>query len=191
MTAEIESMIERVRGGQTLAYADVVRRYQADVWQVVAASWQVLRGPRPCMAVVDDLVQQVFVDAYLHLDQYRAGSDFGAWIKTIARNRVRQELRSRSREQQRLAVYGRLLEERLDDHAAAERHAADYREALEHCTAELTDRAARVLHQRYAESLTFEQIAVGESSTAEAIRKVLTRTLLALRDCIQARLAQA
>lgn len=188
---KVDTIINEIQAGQTDAFQEIVREYQRDVWQVVVAVWRAL-GPQPqSLAVVEDLAQQVFVDAFIHLEQFQRGSDFRAWIKTIARNRVRQEVRSRSREQQRVLVYAQHLEQRLLDDGRASSHEEEFREALEQCTEELTDRAARIIRQRYEESLTFEQIAVQEASTANAVRKLFARALLNLKECIQTRLAQA
>jgi len=43
------------------------------------------------------------------LDHFERGPDFGLWIKEIARNRVRQEMRSLVREERRLAVHRKHL----------------------------------------------------------------------------------
>jgi len=186
---DTEPLIDRVLSGDTAAYEGIVRSHQQAVWQVVAAAWRMLAGHNGSRTLLEELVQQVFVDAFFHLEQHRRGSDFAAWLKAIARNRVRQELRRRCREDQRLAAYGQYLQKRLDDAAAAVRHEAEYQDALRQCSEELPDRARRMLTRRYADALTFEAIAAQEASTAEAVRKVLTRTLLLLKNCIQARLA--
>jgi DNA-directed RNA polymerase specialized sigma24 family protein len=58
-------------------------------------------------------VQQAFIDAYTHLHKYQLGTDFGAWIRTVTRNRLRKEYRTATREEQRLMVYREQLVERL------------------------------------------------------------------------------
>ncbi len=182
--SEADAIIEKVRSGQTEAYAQIVQLYQKDVWRVVAAMLHRMETSR-------DVVQQVFVDAFMHLDQYQFGRDFGAWIKAIARNRVRQELRTGIRETQKLARYREQLRDRLQDEPAAERHDEAYLEALKRCREQLPDHAARVLALRYVEAQSFAAIAEREGGTAEAIQKMLSRIRLGLRTCIEARLAQA
>lgn len=187
----LDTILDEIQAGNTDAFQEIVREYQRDIWQVVVAAWRAL-GPQPqSLTVVEDLAQQVFVDVFLHLEQFQRGTDFRAWIKAIARNRVRQEVRGRCREQQRVLAYARHLEQRLADDGRASGQEEEYREALERCTEELTERAARIIRQRYEDSLTFEEIAAREASTANAVRKLFTRALLSLRECIQTRLAQA
>jgi RNA polymerase sigma factor (sigma-70 family) len=55
----------------------------------------------------EDLVQQTFVKAFMSLDNYQTGRDFGAWLRTIARNLLRNELRRRGREDKNLSRYSR------------------------------------------------------------------------------------
>ncbi|HYE97862.1 MAG TPA: sigma-70 family RNA polymerase sigma factor [Planctomycetota bacterium] len=181
--AEIDRLIARVRAGEVPVYAEIVRACQADVWRVVVG---MLRDGR----AAEDLVQQAFVNAYEHLDRYRPGADFGAWIKAIARNLVRLELRSRAREDRRLAAYHDLVEARLDD-PAAEARDAEMGEALRRCRELVPPPAAEALSLRYDQGRDFEDVARSLGRTVEATRQLLARVRAALRDCIQKRLAQS
>ena len=52
-------------------------------------------GVRP--ESVDDIAQETFVIAYRKLTMFERGTNFGAWLRTIARNLVRNELRRQGR----------------------------------------------------------------------------------------------
>src|ERR1041384_2903274 len=95
---EVDTIVIRVLGGEIDAYEEIVRAFQQEVWKVVAAMLFNVEK-------TEDLVQQTFINAYQHLHRYERGRDFGAWLKEIARNQVRQEIRGSSREQRRLEVY--------------------------------------------------------------------------------------
>ena len=179
---EVDLLVRRVRSGEIEAFAEIVRRFEQPVWRVVAALLQNFEESR-------EVMQQVFVDAYLHLDQYRLGQDFGAWIKAIARNRVRQELRRLSRETKHLAVYREHLLERMHDEDS-DRHEQAYLEALDACREKLPEHSARVVRLRYTEGKTFDQIAAELDTTKTAVEKLLSRVRLALRDCVETRLAE-
>jgi len=181
---DVDSLVRKVRGGEVEAYAEIVRRFEQPVWRVVAAMLQNLEESR-------EIMQQVFVTAYTKLDQYELGRDFGVWIKAIARNCVRKELRRLSRESSRLAVYREHVVQRLRDEAAADRHEEALLEALEKCRRQLSERSADALDQRYVEGKRFEQIARRLKTTTVAVEKLLSRARIALRDCIQARLSEA
>lgn len=172
------SRVGRILRGETDLFADLVREHQEAVWKVVSAMAGDFKS-------AEEIVHQAFVNAYLHLDQFDRAADFGAWIKGIARNLVRHELRSRLREGRLLELYrDRLSEEpeRRDDRAA---------EALRDCRQKLPDRGAEAIDLRYAQALGFEEIAARLGKTVDAARQHLLRLRLLLRDCIQKRLAES
>jgi RNA polymerase sigma-70 factor, ECF subfamily len=182
MGMDVDQIVARVRAGRTDAYAEIVALYQDEVWRIVAR----LLADRDASS---DLVQQVFIDAYFHLDQYRLGTDFGAWLRSIARNRVRREARSAARASRRLEAYRRLLLERLGDHPAADRQERALLEALKECQEKLTRQAAHVLDLRYSRGLGFEAIAAEVESTGAGVQRMISRIRLQLRDCIKAKVA--
>src|SRR4051812_23087587 len=142
-TPEADRIVEQVLAGDTQAFAGLVHLYQDSVWRVAAA---LLRD----RDASENLVQQVFVDAYLHLDQYEPGTDFGAWIRTVARNRLRKELRTASREDGRLAASRERLAERLRAEAGDRHDDADaYLAALRGCREALPPRDAALIQLRY------------------------------------------
>ena len=139
---EADRIVEEVLTGDTEAFAGLVRLFQESVWRIAAA---MLRD----RDATENLVQQVFVDAYLHLDQYELGTDFGAWIRTVARNRLRKELRTAAREDRRLAHFRERLAERLRDEASDRTDDSDaYMAALRGCRQLLTTRDPALLKQR-------------------------------------------
>ena len=179
-----DSVIDRVRAGDVDAYAEVVRTHQTDVWRVVA--WALRDGQ-----AAEDLVQQVFVDAYVKLERYETGRDLGAWLRGIARNRVREELRRRAREDRRMEAYCRHVEARLGDAERAEREQEAMRAALAACREGLAETAREALVMRYERSLGFEEIARALDRTVAATRQLLQRTRLSLRSCIEGRLGRS
>ncbi|MDY3552816.1 sigma-70 family RNA polymerase sigma factor [Gemmata sp. JC717] len=181
-TPEADRIVADVLAGHTPAFAALVRLYQESVWRIAAA---LLRD----RDATENIVQQVFVDAYFHLDQYALGTDFGAWIRTVARNRLRKELRTAGREDRRLAVYRERLAERLRAESAAHRDDSDaYVVALRGCRELLTPREAAVLALRYERGLSFEAIASKQGQTPEAVQRMISRIRCRLRDCIQTKL---
>src|SRR5262249_32006234 len=132
-TPEADRVVAEVLAGETQAFADLVRMYQETVWRIAAA---LLRD----RDATENLVQQVFVDAYFHLDQYAPGTDFGAWIRTVARNRLRKELRTAGREDRRLATYRERLAERLRAESGHRDDSDAYVAALRGCREQLPPR---------------------------------------------------
>jgi RNA polymerase sigma-70 factor (ECF subfamily) len=181
-TPEADRIVAEVLAGDTRAFAGLVRLYQQTVWRIVAA---LLRD----RDATEGLVQQVFVDAYFHLDQYAPGTDFGAWIRTIARNALRKELRTAAREDRRLATYRRRLAERLRAEGAGARDdSAAYVAALRGCRQTLPPRDAELVNMRYENGMSFEEIAKAQGQTPEAVQRMISRIRFRLRECIQTRL---
>lgn len=181
-TPEADRIVAEVLAGDTPAFAGLVRLYQESVWRIAAA---MLRD----RDATENLVQQVFVDAYFHLDQYAPGTDFGAWIRTVARNRLRKEIRTSGREDRRLAVYRQRLAERLRAEAGGPRDDSDeYVHALRGCRQSLPPRDAALLKLRYERGLSFEAIAAKQGQTPDAVQRMISRIRLRLRDCIQNKL---
>ncbi|QJX00955.1 RNA polymerase sigma factor [Frigoriglobus tundricola] len=181
-TPEADRIVAEVLAGDTQAFAGLVRLYQETVWRIAAA---LLRD----RDATENLVQQVFVDAYFHLDQYALDTDFGAWIRTVARNRLRKELRSAGREDRRLAGYRERLAERLRAEAAGPQDAADeYVAALRGCRESLPPRDAALIRMRYEKGLSFDTIAQAQGQSADAVQRMLSRIRFRLRDCIRSKL---
>jgi RNA polymerase sigma-70 factor (ECF subfamily) len=180
---ETDELIGRVLDGDLEAYGDLITRYQAEVWRIVAA---ILRD-RDSM---EDLVQEVFIRAYHQLDRYQRGRDFGIWLKTIARNLVRNELRRRHREGQRLSGYYEGLETDWADCWRAESFQTRLESILTHCLEHLPPVAAQVVSLRYEQALEFNEIAQTMNRTVSATRQLLSRARLWLRDCVEKEVRQ-
>ncbi len=177
----VDELISAVQSGQTQAYAEIVRRYQQSVLRIVNAMLYDRRN-------TEDLVQQVFVNAYQHLNRYELGRDFGSWIRMIARNVVREELRRASRYDTRLKTYADVLIARWSDDERSDDHEEDQKASLDECLKKLSERAAEVLRLKYYESQGCEQIAGTMSTSSGAVRNILSRARAQLRECVQNRL---
>jgi RNA polymerase sigma factor (sigma-70 family) len=157
---ETDNIVARVLSGEIDAYEDIVRSYQQEVWKVVAA--MLFNAQR-----TEDLVQQTFINAYQHLHHYQPGRDFAAWLKEIARNQVRQELRRRAREDRHLVLYQTNLLQTYDAPSATTAEAG-LEEALRHCTQNLPPASAQMVALRYQSGRNFGEIAALLGRTVEA-----------------------
>jgi len=177
-TREEDRLVCEILAGDTVAFAGLVKLYEADVWKIAVT---LLRD----RAATENVVQQAFVDAYTHLDQFRLGTDFGAWLRTIARNRLRKELRTATREGRKLEAYREVLAERL---RAEERCAADdeaYLTALHGCRERLPHEDAVLIRLRYERGQSFEEIATARGQTPAAVQRMISRIRFRLRLCIE------
>ena len=181
-STEIDSIVVRVLGGDLDTFEEIVRQYQLEVWKVVAA---MLFNAQQ----TEDLVEQTFIKAFQQLHRYERGRDFGAWIKEIARNEVRQEIRRYLREDRRLEVYQTHLLQAYDVPSAPTQQES-LEEALHHCTEKLPPSSAKLVELRYQTGLNFGEIAPIIGRTIEATRQQLARVRLTLRECIEKHLVR-
>jgi RNA polymerase sigma-70 factor, ECF subfamily len=178
------ALLQRVLNGETDAYAQIVAKHQTAVWRVVIA---ILHNHE----LSREIVEQSFVEAYLSLDQFKSDGDFELWVKGIARNLIREELRRKTRESKRLEVYKEHVLARLDapeEQAVAQ---TELQTSLKRCREKLPGNSARVLDMRYSEGKGFDEIASDIGRTVEATRQLLQRTRATLKDCIDRSMAQA
>ena len=79
-------LIEKVRHGEREVYGQLFRKYYAQIYAICLA---MLRNPQDA----EELAQDVFVLAYLKLDQLREPEKFFSWLKKITRNRSKNRVR--------------------------------------------------------------------------------------------------
>jgi len=95
-----EEVVKRVLGGDTALYEIIMRRYNQRLYRVARA---ILHSD----VEAEDVMQDAYVHAYQHLDQYSGRAPFGAWLTRIAVNEALARLRSRGRVQELEAMMRR------------------------------------------------------------------------------------
>lgn len=83
--SHVEDSIRRTRRGDTAAFAVIVRRFETSL-----RTW--LTGHVPPGIDVDEVAQRTFVAVFSRLDEYTPGSQFEAWLFTIARYQLKTEM---------------------------------------------------------------------------------------------------
>ena len=135
---------------------------------------------------VDDLAQEAFLVAYRRQGEFRAGADFGKWLRGIARLLVANERRKSAR-------HTRLLQAAVVD-ALAAAETAESREAgraaelvatMRGCVGELAPRQRELLERRYTGGQNSSELAVAMRMSAEAVRQSLLRIRVAVKGCVE------
>jgi RNA polymerase sigma-70 factor (ECF subfamily) len=85
-----EEVIDRVRAGETALYEVIMRRYNQRLYRVARA---ILHND----AEAEDVLQDAYVRAYTHLDQFAARSTFSTWLTRIAVNEALARRRSHTK----------------------------------------------------------------------------------------------
>ena len=81
-------LIERVLGGDRQAFETLVRRHERRVFRVTLAVLGQLED-------AEDAMQETFIKAYRHLNQFRRESRFTTWLTRIAVNEALQRRQTR------------------------------------------------------------------------------------------------
>ena len=85
--AEIADWLARARAGDRHAFARLVRAHQSRV------RLQLRRLTQGDAALADDLAQETFVQAWLHLNDFRGDARLATWLHRIALTRFLQHVR--------------------------------------------------------------------------------------------------
>ena len=88
-----EEIVDRVKAGDTALYEIIMRRYNQRLYRVARA---ILRDD----AEAEDVMQDAYVRAYQHLDQFAGRALFSTWLTRIAVHEALSRLRLRNRNQQ-------------------------------------------------------------------------------------------
>jgi len=186
---ESAKLVADIRAGSGDAFSQFVRLYQAKVRCYLG---RFVRGAD----VVDDLAQETFISAYRSLGSYRQESPLALWLLGIARNlalkHLREEQRRRSREAGSLeAALSRWSEERISAEEPAEGRHERVVAALRACIEGLQKHSAGLIRDAYFKGRTAAEIAQESGKTENAVWVTMMRIRQTLRECIDARIAQA
>jgi RNA polymerase sigma-70 factor (ECF subfamily) len=180
----IDAVVAEVLAGNTDAFRDIVLMTQENLRAFVL--WVC-----PARSVVDDIAQEAYLLAFRNLDKYTPGTSFSAWLRTIARNRVANHVRSAVARCKREKRFGEaaMLEHALEDDVVDAEYAQRRVEALRTCMGKLSETNREMLSLRYEGQRKSHEIARLLGRSAGAVRAALKRIRFALRDCVAAVMA--
>ena len=168
------------RAARDELFADLVREHQVSL-RVFVRSLGVESG------WVDDLAQDTFVVAYREMDSYDPDRDFGKWLRGIARNLVRNEMRKQGR-------HRRILHESLSQHLLDLAENEKDREvdvtqlsALRDCVEQLPGKSRELVRSRYFEGWDATILADKFEMKAATVRQTLLRIRRQLYQCVNQR----
>ncbi len=139
----------------------------------------------------EDLLQDVSLAASSSWAQYLPGTPFLAWAREIARRRILDYGRRKSR---RHALLEPDVLEALDAASVAveaEQPLEPRRDALRLCLTKVGGDARKILELRYAEKADVSRISRAVGRSVQASYAILKRTKQLLRECIERRLTGA
>lgn len=137
-------LVERCQRGDKVAQSDLVLETQDLVYRTV---YRIVGRNE-----VDDVTQQVYLQAFRHIDQFRGLSTVSTWLCRIAINEAMQHIR-----RQKIRKTGTIATDVQDFHWSRASHAEE-RELLESALAHVEPELKVIFVLREEERLTYEQI---------------------------------
>jgi RNA polymerase sigma-70 factor (ECF subfamily) len=168
-----EQVVQRVKDGESDIYEILMRRYNQRLFRVIRS---ILRDENE----TEEVIQDAYVRAYEHLDQFEGRSKFSTWLTKIAIYEAYARLKSRKRTsgvddymEQLMATSDRSPEERTFD--------SEVRSLLEIAVDSLSDEHRSVLIMRDIEGMSTSETAECLDITEENVKVRLFRARAAIR----------
>ena len=140
---------------------------------------------RPDFALADDVLQETFLTVSARAAEFEPGTNFVAWVRTVARLKFLEACRRSARPALDAETAASLAASCPDDWAGDAKLAA-----LTKCLADLSPKAQEIIRLRYLREHSPPEIARLLSRTVNSIGVALAKARVALRDCIERRLRQ-
>jgi RNA polymerase sigma-70 factor (ECF subfamily) len=140
----------------------------------------------PDFSLVDDVLQETFLEVNRKAAVFRPGSNFFAWVCTIARFKTLETIRRRARQMQ---VLDEAVIESLCACAPEELQPDDRLPVLKECLDTLAPKARKLVDYRYFQGHKPAEVARLMEWTHEAVYVALSRVRARLRECVNRRIA--
>jgi RNA polymerase sigma-70 factor (ECF subfamily) len=176
-------LVARAREGDTAAFSTLLRRYEGKIFRLAMNITQNRED-------AEDVLQEAFLKAYEHLDQFQGNSKFYTWIVRIAVNQALMKLRKRKSDR---AVS---LDEQIDtgedtvvreiatwDPDPEQRYSQEELHTILNSAIDALDPIYKtVFTLRDVDGLSTEETAEALELTVPAVKSRLLRARLQLRD---------
>jgi RNA polymerase sigma-70 factor (ECF subfamily) len=176
-------LVQRAKAGDTRAFTDLVNRYERKIFRLAKHITQSDED-------AEDVLQETFLKAYSHLEEFHGNSKFYTWIVRIAVNEALMKLRRRKSDRtvsldetvdtgeetvvREIAVWDNNPEERYSRE--------EIREILDKAIQSLRPGFRTVFLLRDVEELSTEETAEALDLSIPAVKSRLLRARLQLRE---------
>jgi RNA polymerase sigma-70 factor, ECF subfamily len=162
-------------------FTELITRHQG---QIYACIYAIVRNWEDA----DDLFQSVCLVLWHRFDSFRPGSNFLAWARQIAKNKVGDFVR---RERSPVHVGQRLVDVLMEGTAKPyDDGVTAYTVALRRCREGLAAADEELLHLRYVEGLSTVDIAQRTQRLQPSVSRSLNRIRRRLLECIRLEMAR-
>lgn len=180
-----------VRNDNAAAFEELMRRYQTRLVTVL----EHLVGNRD---TAEDLAQETFLRVYRSRKQYVPGSKFSTWLFTIANNAASNARRSRARRKERNITPGpdetgawggggleNMAQAKSAFMPARQADKAEMRDVVRTALESLNERQRMAVLLCKFENLSYTEIAETMGMSPQAIKSLLSRARVNLREALE------
>jgi RNA polymerase sigma-70 factor, ECF subfamily len=179
-------IVRRVRGGDRALFEVLMRRHNQRIYRAARA---IVKDETE----VEDVMQQAYINAFLHLHQFEERAEFSTWLTRIALNEAfarRQKLRTLESvtanvDADRGAFMDTIRSPQPDPERQA--YAQELRQVLEDAVDELPETYRAVFMLRDVEGLSTSETSAGLGLGEEAVKTRLHRARAMIRRAVSAR----
>lgn len=177
-----EEVVSRVKAGDTALYEIIMRRYNQRLYRVAIA---IVRNG----SEAEDVMQEAYVRAYQHLDQFAGRASFSAWLTRITVHEALSRVRLRKRNPS-LEDVGQDGEPSMNDLVESSENPeqgacrAELRQLLEDVVMGLPSHYRTVIMMRDVEGLSISEIASILDLTEQNVKVRLHRGRAQARGAI-------
>lgn len=177
---EVVELVERAQGGDQHAFADLYDRYIDQIYGYVRRRV----GNRE---LAEDLTGDVFLRAWRRFDRFQwQGVDLGAWLTTIARNRINDHFKSaRFRLERSVDAVGDHDPGPPVDQPDRVAEARELARSLASALEELKDEHREVIELRFVHDLSVSETAAVLNRSVGATKALQYRALRALAGIVR------
>ena len=132
----------------------------------------------------EDILQQAKMVMWRSFDQFREGTNFGAWARKVALNQIMTFRKRQKRDP--LCLSSELMEMIAVDLEQNNELLSRQQSMLEQCIEKLKDDHQSILRSRYHNNNSIESIAKKTQRTPGAVYRLLSRIRSNLHQCVTA-----
>lgn len=180
-------LVKRIRGGDRALFEILMRRHNQRIYRAARA---IVKNETE----VEDVMQQAYINAYLHLDQFEERSQFSTWLTRIAVNEAigrREKTKAAQSINERLEEDRGTVVEMFTSSQPSPEHQAYARElqrVLEEAVDELPETYRAVFMLREIEGLSTSETGEGLGLGEEAVKTRLHRARAMIRRSVSSRI---
>src|ERR687888_369220 len=172
-------IVERVRAGETSLFEILMRRHNQRIYRVARA---VVRDENDA----EDVMQQAYLNSFMHLNQFQDRSQFSTWLTRIALHEALARRRKWRPDESPEEVMETLTSPQPDPERQA--YAAELKGLLEAAVDSLPESYRLVFMLREIEGLSTSETAAGLDLGDEAVKTRLHRAKAMVRSAIAERM---